>query len=151
MSAARGTGREVRDVRAVRLGRIPPVDHVPPEAAEVLLPADHDQLVPGGEALRRLGGDQRLVVPEDGDDRHAGPPADLQPGDRLARAPGAGFEGDPVDQQPADDRLDLLGDRRLEVGAAQDRPEGAGLEVGQGCDGLGLVAAGRECVDVAAA
>ena len=38
---------------------------------------------------------------------------------------------DPVDEEVADDGLDLLDHRRLEVGAAEDRAEGAGLRVGE--------------------
>ncbi len=69
---------------------------------------------PALEPLVRLGRDDRLRArPHERDDRHPGPPPDLQLRDRAARRGRAVAQRHPVDEEPVDDRLDLLERRRL--------------------------------------
>ena len=68
---------------------------------------------------------------QDGGDGHLRLTADLEFRDRLAGAGRVVVERDPVDEQTADHRLDLFDDGRLEVRAAEDGAERAGLRVGE--------------------
>src|SRR5262245_14058689 len=61
-------------------------DDVAEELAEVLLSSHDDEAIVGPECLARLGGEDGLVVAEDGRDRHPGAASDLEVGDRSVRA-----------------------------------------------------------------
>ncbi len=100
-------------------------------ATEVFLTSHDDETIAGPQPLVGFGRQDGLVVAQDGHHGHAGTATDLELGDRTISARRVRSQRDPIDQQTADDGLDVCDNRGLEVRAAKHRTESAGLIVRQ--------------------